>query len=86
VESSCDYSNESSGSVKYWEILEQLSEWCLLQKGLSSMELASYVVSGGRYTSSALPHVSSHKILGSFLHNNIVMMLCEITVAQFAGR
>jgi hypothetical protein len=33
VEGSCQHGNELSGSVKCWEVLEQLSDWWLLKKG-----------------------------------------------------
>jgi hypothetical protein len=33
VKGSCEHGNESSDSVKFWEILEQLSDWRLLKKG-----------------------------------------------------
>jgi hypothetical protein len=36
--SSCENCNESSGSIKCWEILEYLRDWRLL----SSMELVGY--------------------------------------------
>jgi hypothetical protein len=29
VERSCEHGNEPSGTIKYWEILEQLSDWLL---------------------------------------------------------
>jgi hypothetical protein len=32
-ESSFEHSNESSGSMKFWEILEWLSDWRILKKG-----------------------------------------------------
>jgi hypothetical protein len=31
-EGSCGHDNESSGSVKYWEILQLLSDWQLFRK------------------------------------------------------
>jgi hypothetical protein len=31
-EGSCEHGNEPSGSIKLWEILEQLSDWWLLKK------------------------------------------------------
>jgi hypothetical protein len=43
VEGSCEHGNEPLGSIKCWEILEQLSDWKLLKKGLSSMELVHEV-------------------------------------------
>jgi hypothetical protein len=33
MEDSREHGNEPSGSIKYWEILEQLSDWRLLKKG-----------------------------------------------------
>jgi hypothetical protein len=33
VEGSCGHSNEPSGSIKCWKILEWLIEWRLLKKG-----------------------------------------------------
>jgi hypothetical protein len=33
LEGSCEHGNESSCSIKYWEILEYLSDWRLLKKG-----------------------------------------------------
>jgi hypothetical protein len=36
VEGSCEHGNERSGSVKYWEVLEQLSDWRLLKKDSTS--------------------------------------------------
>jgi hypothetical protein len=30
VEGSCEHGTEPSGSIKYWQILEQLSDWWLL--------------------------------------------------------
>jgi hypothetical protein len=33
VEGSCEHSNEPSGSIKCWEILEWLHNWWLLKKG-----------------------------------------------------
>jgi hypothetical protein len=33
VEGSCDHGNEHSGSIKCWEVLEQLHNWRLLKKG-----------------------------------------------------
>jgi hypothetical protein len=33
VEGSCERSNETSGSIKFWEILEQLHSWQFLKKG-----------------------------------------------------
>jgi hypothetical protein len=32
-EGSCEHSNEPSGSIKYWEVLEQQSDWRLPKKG-----------------------------------------------------
>jgi hypothetical protein len=33
VEGSCEHGNELSGSIKCWEVLEQLHNWKLLKKG-----------------------------------------------------
>jgi hypothetical protein len=33
VEGSYELGNEPSGSIKFWEILEWLSDWRLLKKG-----------------------------------------------------
>jgi hypothetical protein len=33
VEGSCGHGNESSGSIKCWEVLEWLHDWRLLRKG-----------------------------------------------------
>jgi hypothetical protein len=33
VEISLDHGDELSGSIKYWEVLEQLYNWLLLEKG-----------------------------------------------------
>jgi hypothetical protein len=33
VEGSCEHGNETSGSIKYWEVLEWLHNWQLLKKG-----------------------------------------------------
>jgi hypothetical protein len=33
MEGSCEHSNEPSGSIKPWEILEYLHNWRLLMKG-----------------------------------------------------
>jgi hypothetical protein len=33
VEGSCEHGDEPSGSLKCWEILEQLHNWRLLKKG-----------------------------------------------------
>jgi hypothetical protein len=35
MEGSCEHGNKSSGSIKCWEILEQLHNWRLLKKGLA---------------------------------------------------
>jgi hypothetical protein len=32
VEGSCEYGNEPSGSITFWEILEKLSDWRLLKE------------------------------------------------------
>jgi hypothetical protein len=32
VEGSCEHGNEPSGSIKYWEFLEQLHNWQRLKK------------------------------------------------------
>jgi hypothetical protein len=32
VEGSCEHGNEPSGSIKRWEVLEQLYNWRLLKK------------------------------------------------------
>jgi hypothetical protein len=32
---SCEHDNEPLGSIKFWEILEYLSDWRLLKKGSS---------------------------------------------------
>jgi hypothetical protein len=32
MEGSCEHGNKPSGSVKFWEILEQLSDWRLLKR------------------------------------------------------
>jgi hypothetical protein len=32
VDGSCEHGDEHSGSIKYWEILELLSDWRLLKK------------------------------------------------------
>jgi hypothetical protein len=32
MEGSCENCNEPSGSIKYWEIFEKLSDWRLLKK------------------------------------------------------
>jgi hypothetical protein len=39
VVDSCEHSNELSGSIKFWEVLEWLHNWGASQEGLSSMEL-----------------------------------------------
>jgi hypothetical protein len=43
MNSSCEHGNETSGFIKFWEILEWLSDWQILKKKLtiSSMELVS---------------------------------------------
>jgi hypothetical protein len=33
VEGSCEYGNEPSGSIKFWDILKYLQIWLLLKKG-----------------------------------------------------
>jgi hypothetical protein len=33
VEGSCEYGNEPTGSIKFWDIPEQLSDWRLFKKG-----------------------------------------------------
>jgi hypothetical protein len=33
VEGSCEHGNDSSGSIKCWEILEEMRNWWLLKKG-----------------------------------------------------
>jgi hypothetical protein len=33
VEGSCEHGNEPPGSIKCWEVLEQLHNWQLLKKG-----------------------------------------------------
>jgi hypothetical protein len=33
VEDSCEHSNEPSGSIKFWEIVDRLNDWRLLKKG-----------------------------------------------------
>jgi hypothetical protein len=33
VDNSCEHGDEPSGSIKYWVILEYLSDWRLLKKG-----------------------------------------------------
>jgi hypothetical protein len=33
VEGSCEHGNETSGSIKYWEVLDWLRNWQLLKKG-----------------------------------------------------
>jgi hypothetical protein len=33
LEGTCEHGNESSGSIKCWEILEQLHNWWPLKKG-----------------------------------------------------
>jgi hypothetical protein len=33
VEGSCEHGDEPSGSIKCWEVLEQLYNWRLLKKG-----------------------------------------------------
>jgi hypothetical protein len=35
VEGSCVHGNEPSGSIKWWDILEWLHNWRLLEKGLA---------------------------------------------------
>jgi hypothetical protein len=42
VEGCCEYGNEPSCSIKYWETLECLSNWPHLKKG--SMELVGWFV------------------------------------------
>jgi hypothetical protein len=32
VEGFCEHGNEPLGCIKYWEIFEQLSDWCFLTK------------------------------------------------------
>jgi hypothetical protein len=43
VESSCECSNEPSGSIKFWETIEWLHNWWALIV-LSSIELVSWLV------------------------------------------
>jgi hypothetical protein len=38
----CEHGNEPTGSIKCWEILEEVRDWWLLKKHLS---LVSYLVS-----------------------------------------
>jgi hypothetical protein len=33
VKGSCEHGNEPSGSIKFWDALEQLHNWRLLEKG-----------------------------------------------------
>jgi hypothetical protein len=33
VAGSCEHGNEPSDSIKYWNILKKLSDWCLFKKG-----------------------------------------------------
>jgi hypothetical protein len=33
LDGSCEHGNEPLGSIKYWEILEWLSDWRLLKRG-----------------------------------------------------
>jgi hypothetical protein len=33
VNGSCEHGNELSGSIKVWEVLEELHSWRLLEKG-----------------------------------------------------
>jgi hypothetical protein len=40
MEGSCEHGNETSGSIKLWEVHEQLQNWWLLKKG-SSQSLAA---------------------------------------------
>jgi hypothetical protein len=32
VEGSCEHGNEPSDSIKYWEVLEGMSDWWILKK------------------------------------------------------
>jgi hypothetical protein len=43
VEGSCEHSNEPSGSIKCWEVLEWLHNWQLLKKG-SAPQISKYSV------------------------------------------
>jgi hypothetical protein len=43
VEGFCEHGNEPSGSIKCCEILEQLSNWRLLEKGSAPWSLVTYV-------------------------------------------
>jgi hypothetical protein len=36
VEGSFEHGNGTSGSVKYWEVLEELHDWRFLKKGSAS--------------------------------------------------
>jgi hypothetical protein len=42
--SSCEHGYELSGSVKCWEILEELSERLAASQGLGSMELIGRLI------------------------------------------
>jgi hypothetical protein len=39
----CEHSTEPSGSMKCWEVLEQLHKWQLLKKGIAQLSWLSQI-------------------------------------------
>jgi hypothetical protein len=50
VEGSCEHGDEPSGSIEYWNILEQLNNWRLLEM---------------QFSKAAISHASVQKVLVS---------------------
>jgi hypothetical protein len=89
VEGSCKQGNELLGSVKYWEIPEQLSDWKLLKKGLTSLQLVRswpqklHVIhfhstaGSSTCTKHTLSNVIQYKVLGAI--NEGLFKFCVLT-------
>jgi hypothetical protein len=67
VEGSFGQDNEISGSVKFWEIIEWLSDWRLLKEELAFMQLVVLVYNSHRYVGTCTARGTKHKIFANFI-------------------
>jgi hypothetical protein len=79
VEGSCEHGNEPSGSIKCWEVLEQLHNWRVLKKGSALWSLlVSPLLSVASRRSMEHPQNSTiaHPFLANFV--NFFFHVCHL--------
>jgi hypothetical protein len=57
VEGSCELGNEPLGSLRSWEILQELSDWCL-----EGMKLVNVTYAGTAYRKRCLRHIGQYSV------------------------